>query len=368
MRRTFGNLIHTFTRNHRFNHQLRRVFTLLVIMGMIAPGMQSPAMKTATARSPLTNSLAQVIVDDPGGGNSAGGLQITLSEGSEQPTVTETLPVAASEPLGAEAIQPILDRLPPLETQPTDQLDFRLPTELLPPPRPGTTITQTFPPTGTAPAGVEVVDGPLEVLRFAPEGEIPIAPFLSVTFNQPMVPLTTLAELSAADIPVKITPELTGTWKWLGTKTLTFEYKSAEIDRFPKATEYTVEIPAGTPSATGNAPAEPATWPFRTPAPVIQYTYPSGGPQPLNPLIFVSFDQQIDPAAVLETVAVTAGGEEYTVQLADDAAVADNAAVTSLVKRTLAGRWLAFRADREFPAGTTVTVNIGPNTPSAEGR
>ena len=362
MQRTFGNLIHGFTRNHRF----RRVFTVLVILGLIAPGVQGPAMKTATARSSLNNPISQIIVDDPGG-SSAGGLQITLSEGSEQPTTAEPLPVAPGEPLAADAIQPILDRLPPLETEPTDQQDFRLPTELLPPPRPGATITQTFPPTGTAPAVAEVVDGPLAVLRFAPEGEIPIAPFLSVTFNQPMVPLTTLAELSAADVPVKITPELTGTWKWLGTKTLTFEYKSDEIDRFPKATEYTVEIPAGTKSATGNELAEAVTWTFRTPAPVMAYTYPSGGPQPLNPLIFVSFDQQIDPAAVLETVSVTAGGETYAVQLADDAAVADNAAVSGLAKRTLNGRWLAFRADKEFPAGTTVTVNIGPNTPSAEG-
>ncbi len=32
-----------------------------------------------------------------------------------------------------------------------------------------------------------------------------------------------------------------------------------------------------------------------------------------------------------------------------------------------AGRWLAFRAEEEFPADTTVTVNVGPGTPSAEG-
>ena len=373
MQRYFGNLPHIFTRNRRF----RLLLTLLVIMGLIAPGLQGTSMKTATARSPINYPLSQVIVDEPTGGTGAGGLQITLSEGSEQPTETEPLPVAPSEPLGAEAVQPILDRLPPLAAEPTDQQAFRLPTELLPPPRPGATITETFPATGTAPADVEVVAGPLEVLRFAPEGEIPIAPFLSVTFNQPMVPLTTLAELSAADVPVKITPELTGTWQWLGTKTLTFEYKSADaasqaggettIDRFPKATEYTIEIPAGTKSATGGELAEAVTWTFRTPPPKMEYTYPSAGPQPLQPLLFVSFDQQIDPAAVLETVSVTAGGEEYAVQLADDAAVAADASVSSLVKRTLTGRWLAFRADKAFPAGATVTVNIGPNTPSAEG-
>ncbi|MEZ4735145.1 MAG: alpha-2-macroglobulin family protein [Caldilineaceae bacterium] len=200
-----------------------------------------------------------------------------------------------------------------------------------------------------------------------PRRGIPIAPFLSVTFNQPMVPLTTLAELSAADVPVTLTPELPGVWKWLGTKTLTFEYQSEAIDRFPKATEYTVEIPAGTTSATGGELAETVTWTFRTPPPKLEYTYPSGGPQPLNPLIFVSFDQGIEPAAVLETISVTAGGEEYAVQLATDEAVAADPNVSRLIKQTLAARWLAFRAEQEFPAGTTVTVNIGPNTPSAEG-
>jgi len=47
-----------------------------------------------------------------------------------------------------------------------------------------------------------------------------IAPFLNVTFSQPMVPLATLDELSAAEVPVQITPELPGVWKWLGTTTL----------------------------------------------------------------------------------------------------------------------------------------------------
>jgi len=363
MQRYFGTLLP--------GRRISSVLSLLVIIGLLVPGLRENSMKRATARSPINTVSSQIIVEDPGVNSNAGGLQIILSEGSEQPASTEPITVAPSEPLPGDAVQTILDRLPPLETEIDDQQEFRLPEELLPPPRPGETITETFPSTATAVAVTEVVGGPLEVLRFAPEGEIPIAPFLSVTFNQPMVPLTTLAALSelpsAADVPVTITPALPGVWKWLGTKTLTFEYESAEIDRFPKATEYTVEIPAGTTSATGGELAETVTWTFRTPPPKLEYTYPSGGPQPLNPLIFVSFDQQIDPAAVLETISVTAGGEEYAVQLATDEAVAAAPHVSRLAKQVLAGRWLAFRAEQEFPAGTTVTVNIGPNTPSAEG-
>lgn len=367
MQRYSGNVIHGLIHSRHTG----RIVRVLVIVSLLLPSLRGAAMRTVTAYSPSATVSSQVIVDDTGNtttpSNNPAGLQITLSEGSEQPAATTPMTVAAATPLSADVVQPLLDRLPPLETAATDQQEFRLPTAVLPPPRPGATITHTFPMTAAVAPDTEVTNGPLEVLRFAPEGEIPLAPFLSVTFNQPMVPLTTLVALSAADVPVKITPELPGVWKWLGTKTLTFEYTSAEIDRFPKATEYTVEIPAGTTSATGNALAEAVTWTFRTPAPKLEYTYPSYGPQPLNPLLFVSFDQRIDPAAVLATISVTAGGEAYAVQPATAEEVAADAGVSGLIKRTLEGRWLAFLAEKAFPAGTTVTVNIGPNTPSAEG-
>lgn len=367
MQRYFGNL----SRGSVHRRRTSSVLTLLVIMGLLMPGLRGSSMRTAMARSPVTGLSSQIIVDDTPTNPGTSGLQITLSEGVEQPVAVEPVAVTPTEPLAEDGVQAVLDRLPPLETEPADQVALRLPEEVLPPPRPGATITETFPPT-TAVAtamdvAVDVATGPLEVLRFAPEGEIPLAPFLSVTFNQPMVPLTTLTELSAADVPVQITPALPGVWKWLGTKTLTFEYKSAEIDRFPKATEYTVEVPAGTTSATGSTLATAVTWTFRTPPPKLETTHPSYGPQPLNPLLFMSFDQRVDPAAVLATVIVTAEGEEYAVNLATDEEIAADPLVSGLHKRTLAGRGVAFRAEKAFPAGTTVTVNIGPNTPSAEG-
>jgi hypothetical protein len=55
-------------------------------------------------------------------------------------------------------------------------------------------------------------------LRYAPEGEIPIAPFINVTFNQPMVPLATVEDLAQEDVPVIVVPDLPGTWRWVGTR------------------------------------------------------------------------------------------------------------------------------------------------------
>jgi hypothetical protein len=93
--------------------------------------------------------------------------------------------------------------------------------------------------------------GALEVVRYSPEGEIPIAPFVNITFNQPMVPLATIQDLAAMDVPVQISPSLPGTWRWLGTKTLNFQYDSELIDRLPMATQYEVSDPGRHPIHRG---------------------------------------------------------------------------------------------------------------------
>ena len=150
------------------------------------------------------------------------------------------------------------------------------------------------------------------MLRYAPEGDVPLAPNLSVTFNQPMVALTGLSDLAAQDVPVKLSPQPTGKWRWVGTKTLAFEPESTEATgtaRFPMATKYTVEIPAGTTAVGGGKLAKTVTWTFTTPPPQIRASYPNDGPHPLAPVMFVAFDQGVDPAEVLKKVEVKAKAE-----------------------------------------------------------
>jgi uncharacterized protein YfaS (alpha-2-macroglobulin family) len=294
-------------------------------------------------------------------------LVVQLSEGREEAQQTAPLPVASGEPLAGDEIARILGRLPALTAEPTDQVEFRLPEESLPPPRTGETIEEPFPPPPVAVTPEPGEAGPLEVLRFAPEGEIPLAPFVNVTFNQPMVPLATLDALAAEDVPVQLEPSLPGTWKWLGTKTLRFEYDSTAIDRLPMATEYVVTVPAGTRSATGGVLAEDVSWTFRTPPPSMTGHLPSTDAEPLEPLFLVAFDQRIDPSAVLETVQVTAGGQAVAVKLADRAQVDADKAAKRMADSTGEGRWLAFVVQEPLPADTAIQVTIGPGTPSAEG-
>jgi hypothetical protein len=286
------------------------------------------------------------------------------------------LPVATGEPLPGTEIEQILARLPALTAEPSDQADFRPAAQPIPPPRSGQTVDLPFP-APAEPAGSEpVASGPLKVLRFAPEGEIPIAPFINITFNQPMVALGTLADLAQVQVPVQVEPPLPGTWRWLGSRTLNFEYDSALIDRLPKATLYHVTIPAGTTSATGGVLAETVAWSFSTPPPKVTLTYPSNEPQPLEPLFFIQFDQRVNPAAVLKTLQVTAASQPVELELLSDSGASTGAAADALraderarwlLKNALPGRWLAFHATRPLPPDVDVHVTVGPGTPSAEG-
>ena len=362
----------TDNRKHVFGTKRGLVFIgviLFICVGglvLLSKWIIQPGVFIPVNASPMP--LVVDITQSPDGGADKYKIDVELSDGQSEPQTVEVLPATTGEPLSPEEAALILSRLPALTPDPDDQTEFNLPQEILPPPRPGNTLQESFPPLeiGPTPGAVNEI-GPLQVLRFAPEGEIPIAPFVSVTFNQPMVPLGTLGDLAEADIPLKIEPSLPGTWRWLGTRTLTFEYDSELIDRLPKATEYRATVPAGTKSATGGILAVAVTWTFKTPPPKIITNYPSDSPQPLNPIFFILFDQRIDPAAVLKTIRVTAGNQGVEILPASQTEIENDEHVSQLAKDSPEGRWLAFRATESFSPEINISVSIGPGTPSAEG-
>jgi uncharacterized protein YfaS (alpha-2-macroglobulin family) len=373
------NKLKEWSRHHR---ALILVIGVIIVVGVLAlvairtgnekseddkvVGRTHPVFVDLAASDQAGTGVSEVATGLRGAGD-AEILFINLSSGQAQPQMAEPLPVTTGEPLSEQEIAQILARLPALAVAPEDQVDFQLPEELFPPPRPGETVEEPFPPPPPQITPEPVAAGPLEVLRFAPEGEIPLAPFVSVTFNQPMVPLATLGALSAQEVPVQLEPALPGAWKWLGTKTLSFEYDSEAIDRLPKATEYVVTVPAGTESATGGVLAETVRWTFSTPPPKMTDYYPSHGPQPLDPLFLVAFDQQVDPAAVLDTIQVAADGKAVQVRLATETELEEDKAARRIAERAGEGRWLAFVASEPLPADAAIAVTIGPGTPSAEG-
>jgi alpha-2-macroglobulin len=293
------------------------------------------------------------------------GLSFRLREGS--PPSPAKIAVGAATPLNAKATAAVLSRLPAMSKSEGDEKEFALRRASKPPPRAGRTVKTPFPPPKSAPLPDAAEAGPLRVVRMSPSGEVGLAPSLSITFSQPMVAVTSVGELGRQSVPVKLTPEPPGQWRWLGTKTLVFEPSV----RFAMATEYTVEVPAGTKSATGGALAKGETRRFGTSPPKLELTAPVNEPSRRDPLMLAVFDQRIDPAAVLATVKVTAGGSSVEVRPASAEEIKAEASGSSALARALKeakdGRWLSFRPVKPLPPDAAVTVSIGPGIPSAEG-
>src|SRR5262249_21435304 len=201
----------------------------------------------------------------------AKGLHFRLSEAEAESQPVTPIPRPAATMLSEAEVGRLLDRLPPLKSDPDDQQQSSLRGPSLPPPRTGTVLTGTFPPASSLEPPEKTSPGPLEVVRFSPQGAVPIAPEMSVTFSQPMVAVTS-QETAATTVPVKLTPQPSGHWRWLGTKTLVFEPDG----RFPMATSYSVEVPAGTRSVNGGTLSAARRWEVVTAPTPIKRHLPAG--------------------------------------------------------------------------------------------
>ncbi|MBK9033467.1 MAG: Ig-like domain-containing protein [Myxococcales bacterium] len=293
------------------------------------------------------------------------GLTLRLSDGAAARPAPVRSQLAPATALDDAAAQAVLDRVAPIRATPTDAVPFALRAGA-PPPRSSTTIAGVFPPPAQ-PAPPRVGRrAPLTVVRYAPAGDVPTAPQLQVTFSQPMVAVTAQDDAATA-VPATLTPTPPGQWRWLGAQTLTFDPGT----RFPQATTYTVTIAKGATAASGATLTTSTRFTFTTPTPRIVTTWPGDGPQPRDAPMFVAFDQQIDPAAVLETITVTAAGATHPTRLATAAEIGRHAALQRLIGDAVAAgpgdRWLAFVTTAPLPPDARVEISVGPGTPSREG-
>ena len=295
-------------------------------------------------------------------------LVVNLSEGA--PSLTESVPAirrADGRVLSADEIRQVTNRLPTWDvTVAGDSSEFNRPAETLKPPRVGDTINNPFV-TAVELANPEEAVGPLEVLRVQPQGEVEIAPFVSITFNQAMVPLTTVAQIDAANVPVRLSPELPGRWQWIGTRTLRFEHDPQSSDRLPMSTSYVVEIPAGTKSLAGSELAETVQFEFQTPAASLAALIPRHESIDLQQLFVATFNQRVNPTEVLKQIALEVAGEQYPVRLATETEVAADAKALLHTQQAVEGTWVAFRPTNDLPRDSRVEIKVGPHVRSAEG-
>ncbi len=269
----------------------------------------------------------------------------------------------AGTPIEGAELDALVARLPELPEAAADSADFRMPPG---PPRPaiaGETIEVVFPPAEDAAAPPAGADGPLVVERVQPEGDVSIASHLAVTFSRPFAPLAANAALDALDVPASIEPEPAGRWRWVGTRTLLFE---PEL-RFPMATEYSVDVPAGAEAADGTALAEGRNWTFRTPPPSVTTFWSTVLAPERSALIVLGFDQAIDPGAVVPFVSARVGREDIALRSATEAEIDADEGAAQMVAGLADNRRLALASDSGLPAGADVDIVVGPGVPSAEG-
>ena len=348
----------------------RRTRARRAAAALVATGLIVASCSSGDETSPSTTNGGSVPTTDQGSGSGTadgpGKLGLRLSEGQAADAAAAPITVTDGTDLDEATVAAVLARLPEWAGGAGSAQPYNWPAQSLTPPRTGATVNQAFPVEGTSEAP-EVVSGPLEVVRFQPEGDIAIAPFVTITFNQPMVPLGTLGQLAAADVPATISPAVPGSWQWIGTRTLRFDADAEQYDRLPMATDYTVTVPAGTKSANGGELAQEVEFAFRTPPLTVESFSPQGDGLELEPVFLATFDQQIDADAVLAKVSLTADDARAEVRLATQSEIEADEAVSQATSSLLPGRWLAFRATSALPADASVHIEFAEGTPSAEG-
>jgi hypothetical protein len=273
--------------------------------------------------------------------------------------------VAHATALPAERTSALIKALPAF-TKPAEKKSFALRAKSLPAPRPGETLATPFPPANQR-ERPEVAPGAgekLQVLRFAPDGDVQLAPNLSVTFSQPMVAVTSFEELARTKPPVSLVPEPPGKWRWIGTQTVLFEPE----ERFPMATDYRVQVAGGTAAVSGAALEQAVGFEFRTPPLSLKAHLPNGWETvDLDQKIFLEFDQRIDPQKLMPFVQLDTSSGVVEMRPASAGEIEEDAELRRAVARAVPERTLVLVPTQPLRKHTSHRLRIRQHAPSAEG-
>ena len=143
--------------------------------------------------------------------------------------------------------------------------------------------------------------GYLEVTAVQPADgteEVDMDPRVTVMFNRPVVPLTSIGQQADLPQPLSFDPPVDGQGEWLNTSIYIF----TPDDGFAPATTYTARVAAGLTDTTGGVLAEDYTWNFTTKLPAVVTTYPADNAIYVGPstAISVTFNQPMDQASAEE--------------------------------------------------------------------
>src|SRR3989338_8482293 len=177
---------------------------------------------------------------------------------------------------------------------------------------------------------------------------------ITVTFNQPMVPLEAVPK-DRGEGPLVIDPPIPGKYRWMGSSTLTFQ----PADTLPYSTGYTLRIPAGTKSLSGQSFAEDVVWTFETPRPRLLGVTPRNGQRfvELDHAIRIKFNQPVDPAQASKHISLTLDHDGSRTFPAYTAGRTETGSTDSLL----------ITPGQPFPRGASITLRCARTLTGSEG-
>ncbi len=121
---------------------------------------------------------------------------------------------------------------------------------------------------------------------------------ITILFNRPMVPLTTLDELATNDIPVTITPATKGKFKWISTRSLQFIPETILVS----SANYSVKVNPGFVSMDG---LEVKSFEHRFTTRTLRLENPGGGILRYNQPLEIRFNQPVDLNKTVGKISLT---------------------------------------------------------------
>lgn len=130
---------------------------------------------------------------------------------------------------------------------------------------------------------------------------------ITVMFNRPMVPITTLDVLESFDIPIEISPKTDGKFKWIGTRTLQFIPK----ERLIRSSNYYVKVRPEFSSLDG-LNIEGFENQFKTR--ILRYGDISEGTTIYSDPVSINFNQPVDLERTAKEIKVTSIADNKEVE------------------------------------------------------
>ncbi|CAF3181371.1 unnamed protein product [Rotaria sp. Silwood2] len=319
--------------------------------------------------------------------------QFNVAESNETDNTTTTTPAVEVVPLSDESQQQILtsDQLQTLFCQAsselvaetTDEQDFFKREATIKAPKTSKVIQTPFP----APLLERKEDseldieqlkqlakqdaGPLIIERYSPSEELIdyVLPAVTLTFNQPMVPVSSLNEnTNVEELGISLIRKIEGRWRWTGTKTLQIEAKH----RLPYSTKFTLKVDKERcVSVLGGKLSEAFAFEFSTDTAKVTSFSPYGTVPTLKPKCFLLFNQKIDKSEILKHVRVvnSSGNKNQNQELE----ILDEATAKSEFESNIEAdegnheKYVAFTFKNDLSKATEYTVQLPIGCPSAEG-